>query len=111
MKVDLPITILFDNQGELHNIKHKVTCTLRFDTDLHVDDKVEIFDGYPPRNEKMGEDGEGAMAMLGMDAWIKLKSKIERWPEDYCTDIEEGERLQAEVDEEIAQDSQFGHGA
>jgi hypothetical protein len=120
MKIDLPITIIFDCQDyqsghgfQVRNFIPRV-CTLRFDVD---DDSapVELISFYPPEDapgQVTTESGEGILAMLSQDGYRRITARAKRNPYNYAVGTEaERIAMQEEADEEAAQNGQFGAGA
>lgn len=115
MKIDLPVTILFDCQKTDHRsierAAAKLVCTLRFDTEDHAV-SVELFQGYPTKDAaNLGEPADAILCGLTATQLQKIKTKAHRWPSDYCTDEAAGLILQEEIDQEAAHNAQFGVGA
>ena len=120
MKIDLPITIIFDCQDfrSVQGFQTKnfipCVCTLRFDSE-DEDAPVELFASYPPEERPdypSCENGEGLLAVLTSEQFRKLVNRAKRNPYDYGVGTEaERTVAQAEADEAAAQDGQFGAGA
>jgi hypothetical protein len=127
MKIDLPITIIFDCQEASHSAIGRaaghIVGTLRYETDGDGSDAV-LFGQYPP-NEKpftvagspytpQGEPAQVLLSFISRDADKRITARAERSPYDYLhagvTDAER-EIIQEEVDEQRRQDGQFGAGA
>lgn len=111
MKIDLPVTIIFDCQDykSVHGFQTKNfiprVCTLRFDIE-DEDEPVELFSCYPPE-EQLGypscENGEGVLAILTSDEFRKIAHRAAAQPYDYLDGtVSEDERqaAQAKVDAE-----------
>lgn len=120
MKIDLPITIIFDCQDFRSTSGYQTrnfiphVCTLRFDSE-DESAPVELFPVYPPEDRPSYpscEDGSGLLGLLHADQWRKLIARAKRNPFDYGVGTEaERTIMQEEADEAAAQDGQFGAGA
>lgn len=113
MKIDLPVTIIFDcedfRSGHGCHTKNFIprVCTLRFESD-DLDGPVELFTTYPPEKQPgypSCENGEGVLAVLTSDEYRHIVARAERNPYDYGVGTEEErEAAQAAADELAAQD-------
>ncbi len=125
MKIDLPITIIFDCQAtdaaSIMRAAGHVIGTLRYETDGDGRDAV-LFGSYPPNDKPFlvagrmhtpeGEPAQGVLAFIPAAADKKINSKAARWPEDYMVGTEEEIAIaQEDANDEAAQNSQFGAGA
>lgn len=116
MKIDLPVTIIFDCQqtdhGSIGRAAGHVIGTLRYETGGDGTDAV-LFGSYPPPEN--GDLGEPAMALLSFiprKTDEKITARANRSPYDYACGTEEERTIwQEEADEQAHQDSQFGAGA
>jgi hypothetical protein len=120
MKIDLPITIIFDCQdyGAVSGYQRKnflpYVCTLRFDSE-DENAPVELFNNYPPE-EAPGypscENGDALLTVISIHDFQRIVARAKRNPFDYGVGTEaERTIMQEEADEEAAQDGQFGAGA
>lgn len=113
MKIDLPVTILLDCQTtDFRAIERaqKIVCTLRMELDGDGSD-AELFAGYPPDKDALGEPAQCVLAYLSSRQGAALALKAKRNPADYCADEAEGAALQEEIDADRAREAQFGAGA
>lgn len=118
MKIDLPITIIFDcqdtNSNSIMRAAGKLVCTLRYDTDGDGRDAI-LLPTYPPVEpvqEQYAESGQSILAHIPSAADKKVSQRAARSPYDYMVGTEqEREIAQEEADQEAAQDTQFGAGA
>lgn len=115
MKIDLPITIIFDNNNDRQSIPAGTQVfTLRYELDGDGTDALLIPGFPPPENvdEKYCESGQPILAHISKAAYDKIKARARRSPYDYMVGTEQ-ERIisQEEADENEAQGRQFGAGA
>lgn len=117
MKIDLPITIIFDCQNTDYSTERnagKQVFTLRYETDGDGSDAL-LLPGYPPQDpveEKYAESGQAILAHIARATDDRIKARARRNPWDYMVGTEqEREIAQEEADEAAAQDGQFGAGA
>lgn len=118
MKIDLPVTIIFDCQGTDHaaigRAAGKIIGTLQYDTDGDGADAL-FFPIYPPPETfeaRYTESGQPILAHITAAADKLINSRAARNPYDYAVGTEQERTIwQEEVDEQRAQDGQFGAGA
>lgn len=105
MLIDIPVLIAFDCTDMGRAYTHKRTFTMRFDVDKE-DEPAQYATRYPPRaTESWWADHTGLLFdLMPHGAYDKIVKDARRSPVDYCADEAEGERLQAEVDEQRAAD-------
>lgn len=118
MKIDLPITIIFDCQNTDHasimRAAGTLVCTLRYDTDGDGRDAIllPVYPPVEPVDEQYAESGQSILAHIPAATDRKINSRAARSPWDYMVGTEkEREIAQEDADEQAAQDSQFGAGA
>lgn len=118
MKIDLPITIIFDCQAtdprSIAAAAGKIIGTLQYDTEGDGRDAL-FFPIYPPPESfeaKYIESGQPILAHIPSETDKKVTARAQRSPYDYMVGSE-AERLiaQEEADEEHAANGQFGAGA
>lgn len=106
MKIDLPVTIIFDCQNtDWPSIKRAAAvsvCTVRFDTD-NPEEPAQLFDHYPPRKDAAADPGDAVLTPLTVDTFNKIRRRAEANPYDYLSDKfseEEWQAAQDKVDSE-----------
>ncbi|WP_298800043.1 hypothetical protein [uncultured Devosia sp.] len=115
MKIDLPITIIFDNNNDRQSIPAGTQVfTLRYELDGDGTDAL-LIPGFPPSepvDEKYSESGQSILAHISKATDDKIKVRARRSPYDYMVGTEQERAVaQEEVDEAEAQGAQFGAGA
>lgn len=125
MKIDLPITIIFDCQqtdaSSIARAAGHVVCTLRYDTAGDGSDAA-LFGCYPPNDKPFmlggkeftyeGEPAQAVLSHLPRKTDEKITGRAARSPSDYMVGTEEEIAVaQEESDEQAAEDGQFGAGA
>lgn len=125
MKIDLPITIIFDCQATdssaISRAAGHVIGTLRFETEGDGSDAV-LFGQYPPNDKPFlcagrmhtpeGEPAQAVLSFIDRKADDKIKHRAARSPTDYMVGTDEEIAIaQEDADEQAAQDGQFGAGA
>lgn len=118
MKIDLPITIIFDcqdtNPTSIGRAAGVLVATLRYDTDGDGKDALllPVYPPVEPIEEKYAESGQAILAHIPGGTDKKINRRAARSPYDYMVGSEkEREIAQEEADEQAAQDGQFGAGA
>lgn len=118
MKIDLPVTIIFDCQKTSQNAIMRsaghIVGTLRYETEGDGTDAL-FFPVYPPPEifeAKYIESGQTILAHIPRDVDKCVNNRAARSPFDYMVGTEkEREIAQEEAGEQAAQDGQFGAGA
>lgn len=116
MKIDLPITIIFDCQTtdreNLGRAAGHVIGTLRYETGGDGTDAV-LFGTYPPpENGDLGEPAQALLTFVSRKADEKIKARTSRSPWDYAVGTEAERTIwQEDADEQHAKNGQFGAGA
>jgi hypothetical protein len=115
MKIDLPVTIIFDNNNNRQAIPAGTKVfTLRYELEGDGTDALLIPE-YPPSepvNEKYCESGQSILAHIPKSVDDKIKARARRSPYEYMVGTElERVIAQEEADENEAQGRQFGAGA
>lgn len=124
MKIDLPVTIIFDCQNtdsaSISRAAGHVIGTLRYDTDGDGRDAV-LFGTYPPNETpyrvlgkeyiREGEPSQAVLSFIPAKTDDKIAARAQRNPWDYAVGTEEERTVwQEEADEAARQDGQFGAG-
>lgn len=103
MLIDITCTIIFDCNG-LHEAGrgkanlHRI-FTFRFETDNN--DAPAKYTAGDPQNPKTSWSIDTDGIFFGLMSWgtdTELVKRAAKWPTDYCSDIAEGERLQADIE-------------
>jgi hypothetical protein len=102
MKIDLPITIIFDNNNDRQSIPAGTQVfTLRYELEGDGTDAL-LIPGFPPPesfDEKYCESGQSILAHISKATDDKIKARARRSPYDYMVGTEEDrEAAQAEAD-------------
>lgn len=125
MKIDLPVTIIFDCQATDHAAIGRAAGvligTLRYETDSDGTDAV-LFGSYPPDEKQVmllgrefipqGEPAQGLLAHMPAAADKKVSARAARSPWDYMVGTDAERKVaQEEADAERDANGQFGVGA
>lgn len=127
MKIDLPITIIFDCQETTQNAIMRsaghLIGTLRYETTGDGTDAI-LFPSYPPDEKTFlcagrehvphGEPAQVLLSFIPAKTDVKITARAESSPYDYLhAGVSEEDRTaaQEEVDEQRRQDGQFGAGS
>jgi hypothetical protein len=116
MLIDLPVVVLLDCQDpDRHSLAaQKIVGTIRYDTE-NSDVEALFFPAYPPPDDadtKYWESANGVLAHISSAANTRIKNAAARSPYDYMVGTEQERTIaQEEVNEQRAQDGQFGAGA
>lgn len=118
MKIDLPITIIFDcqeaNQGAYGRSAGSIVCTLRYEIDGDGRDAV-LFGSYPPNEAPVlmggkmhtpeGEPAQAVLSFIDTTTDKRINARAARSPWDYMVGTEAERTIaQEETDEQRAQD-------
>lgn len=117
MRIDVPVTIIFDCQATDHASIGRAAGvfigTLRYDPRGDGTD-AKLFGQYPPpenADEQYVDSGQSLLAHIPSATDKKINNRAARSPWDYAVGTEAERTIwQEEADEQAQQDGQFGAG-